>query len=59
MGQRYVISEKEVKVAFGESGIACISSSEFFVHRVSEVDAKSALEEFLGLSRVIGGTRHP
>ena len=42
-----VISEKDVKVTLGERGIARISSSEFFVHRVSEVDAKSALKEIL------------
>ena len=40
-----VISEQDAKVTLGERGIAPISSSEFFVHRVAEVDAKAALKE--------------
>ena len=42
-----VISEQDVKVALGERGIACISSSEFFVHLVAEVHAKAAPREIL------------
>ena len=42
-----VTSEQDVKVTLGERGIARISSSEFFVHRVAEVDAKAALQDIL------------
>ena len=40
-----VISEHDVKVTLGERRIARVSSSEFFVHRVAEVDAKAALKK--------------
>ena len=42
-----VISDRDVKVSLGERGIARISSSEFFVRRVTELDAKAALKEIL------------
>ena len=42
-----VISDQDVKVTLGKRGIARISSSEFFVHCVAELDAKAALKDLL------------